>query len=66
MEDIQILELFFARSETAIQETDDAIAIKSPSAFWKTGRTRRKASAIPIIPPGMPSRRKSPQDYLLT
>lgn len=51
MDDTQIVDLYFARSEMAIKETNTSMvvtAIKSPIAFSQTGRIPRKVSVMPI------------------
>lgn len=55
MDDNAILDLYFARSEQAISETDRkyaATATALQTTFSPAPQTPRKASTIPISPPG--------------
>lgn len=57
MEDHQILDLYFQRSEQAIQETDTKYGnycFRIAYQSWPAGRMPRKASAIPTWQRGTP------------
>lgn len=56
MEDLAIIELYFARSEAAISETDkkyESSAFRSPTTYSTTVWTRKKASMIHSCKPGI-------------
>lgn len=58
MSDEEIVELYWSRSPTAIDQTAPGsmalIATPSPIKFWAAARMRRNGSAIPGWPPGIP------------
>ena len=61
MEDTQIIALYLSRQEAAIGETAKKYGGYINQIAYNILRCRRKPSATPISPPGMPSRRKFPE-----
>lgn len=63
MEDAEIVDLFFQRSEQAIPETAakyQGLIFRFPEISWKTPRTRRSVSTIHTWAYGTPSRPTGP------
>lgn len=67
MDDTQIVDLYFARSEIAIKETDikyGGYCYKIAYGILANGKIPRRASAIPICPHGTAFRPAGPQGSL--